>query len=180
MKILLVLFFSLATASVFAQPLSDRTGLSTSFDVVVDGKTFTIQSVANFDIRDMKFEEGKLIAEINSSLENNIGELQIPQNVTKGQLSFYLDGAEFSPKVLQNEKISFVTLEFKGNGTHTLEMTSEYVPAHTGEAPQEPGQADQPGLDYDDVTKIIAVVGIVAAVGVGSTLAYYYRSKKSA
>lgn len=176
MKILLILIFSLATAPVFAQSLSDRTGLSTSFDVIVDENAFTIQAVANFDIRDMKFEDGKLVAEIMSSLENNIGELQIPQNVTKGQLRFYLDGAEFSPKVLQNEKISFVTLEFEGNGTHTLVVASDYVPAISES--QEPEQVEQ-GLDYDDVTKIMAVVGIVVAVGIGSTLAYYYKSKKS-
>jgi hypothetical protein len=146
----------------------------------VDGKTFVVQSVANFDIRDLKFEDGKLVLKIISSLENNLGELQLPQNVTKGQAHFYLDGVEISPKVLQNEKISFVTLEFQGNGTHTLEITSDYVAIQTEESKEDTLQDDQPGLDYDDVTKIIAVIGVVIVVGVGSTLAYYYKTKKTA
>jgi hypothetical protein len=160
-------------APVFAQSLSDRTGLKTSFDVHADGDTFVIETVANFDIQDVRFEDGKLVLKINSSLENNIGELQIPQNVTKGQIYFTLDGNEILPKILQNEKISFVTLEFQGNGTHTIEITSDYTPANIEES--EPIEQTQ-SYNFDPV-KIVAVVGIVIAIGVGSTLAYYFKTK---
>jgi hypothetical protein len=158
---------------VFAQSLSDRTGLSTSFDVQVDGNTFVIQTVANFDIQDVTFEEGKLIFEIKSSLENNLGELQIPQSMTRGQIHFYLDSQEIPAKVLQNEKISFVTLEFEGNGTHTLEITSDYV--STVEKPiQPPEEATE---KFDQITTVVAVIGIVIVIGIGSTLAFYFKRK---
>lgn len=161
-------------APVFAQSLSDRTGLSTSFDVQVGGNTFVIQSVANFDIQDVKFEEDKLIFEIKSSLADNLGELQIPQSMTSGQIKFYLDGNEMSPKVLQNEKITFVTLEFEGNGTHTIEITSDYVPTV-----EELGQPLKEVTEekFDQITTVIAVLGIAIVIGVGSTLAFYFKRK---
>lgn len=157
-------------APVFAQSLSDRTGLSTSFDVQVDGNTFAIQTVANFDIQDVKFEGGKLIFEIKSSLANNLGELQIPQNVTRGQIKFYLDGNEMSPKILQNEKIAFVTLEFGGNGTHTLEITSDISVTNVSAEPTN-------DIKFDQIAAVIAVVGIVVIVGVGSSIAFYVKRK---
>ncbi|MGQ0772266.1 MAG: hypothetical protein ACT4NT_05815 [Nitrososphaerota archaeon] len=175
MKFLVVLFFSLIVAPVFAQPLSDRTGLSTSFDVQVDDNIFAIHSVANFDIQDVKFEEDKLIFEIKSSLANNLGELQIPQNMTRGQIHFYLDGNEISPKVLQNEKISFVTLEFDGNGTHTLEITSDYVPAVKGHPIQPSKESTEE--KFDQIITVVAVIGVAIVIGVGSTLAFYFKRK---
>ena len=175
MKFLVVLLFSLVVAPVFAQPLSDRTGLSTSFDVQVDGNIFAIRSVANFDIQDVKFEEDKLMLEIKSSLANNLGELQIPQNMTQGQIHFYLDGQEIPAKILQNEKISFVTLEFDGNGTHVLEITSDYVSAVKEYPIQPPKETTEE--KFDQITTVIAVIGVAIVIGVGSTLAFYFKRK---
>jgi len=172
LKFLVILLFFLTVLPVFAEPLSDRTGLSTSFDVRVDGKTFEIKTTANFDIRNVRFEQESMFLDITSSLENNIGELQIPKNVTSGQIKFYLDGAEIPTKVLQNEKISFVTLEFKGNGTHTLEMKSAYVSPND----QLSSTSDVP-KNNDQTLTIVAVVVIMIAVGMGSTFAYYYKTK---
>lgn len=162
---------------VFAEPFSDKTGMSTSFDLKVNDKTFVVRSTANFDIQSAGFDDGRLVLQIKSSLENNIGELQIPQNITRGQLKFYLDGGEIPAKVLQNEKISFVTLEFEGNGTHTLEMTSDYVPAEeiSSQPPTEEIQQKP-----DQVMTVIAVVGIMAAAGIGSTIAFYFKRKAKA
>jgi hypothetical protein len=154
---------------VFGELLSDRTGLKSDFDVTVDDKTYVIETVANFDIRSVSFEDGKLVFKIVSSLKNNLGELQIPLNVTKGVLHFYIDGNETSPKVLQNQKISFVTLEFSGNGTHTLEVTSESA-GETRSLPDNVKNSDQ-------IAIIAAVVGIVVAIGVGSTIAFYMKRK---
>jgi hypothetical protein len=174
LKFLLALFFSLIIVPVFAEPLSDRTGMNTSFDLRVDDKTFVLRSTANFDIQNASFDDGRLVLHIKSSLEDNIGELQIPQNITRGQLKFYLDGSEIPAKVLQNKKISFVTLEFKGSGAHTLEMTSDYAAELSGQP-----QTETP-KNPDQVMTVIAVVGIMIAAGIGSTAAFYFKRKAKA
>ena len=170
MKFLLLFSILLVLAPAFAEPISDRTGLKTSFGVSLDGKTYTIETVANFDIKQVDFEDGKIVFNIMSSLKNNLAELQIPQNITKGQTHFFLDGSEISPKVLKNDKISFVTLEFPGNGTHTLEVTSDL-----GKQAEQP-QSENKSLD--PVATSAAAIGIVIAIGAGSTLAFYMKRKK--
>jgi hypothetical protein len=157
---------------VFAQPLSDKTGFRTIFDVVVDGQAFSVETVSNFDVRNLVFEDGKIVLDIWSSIENNFGEMQIPQNVTKGALQFYLDGQKIDAKVLQNNRISFVTLEFAGNGTHTLEIIGEASAADLPEPLDETTKSDQ-------FMVVAAVMGIVVAVGAGSTIAFYIKRKKS-
>ena len=171
MKILLLLI-PLIIAPAFAQPLSDKTGFKTSFDVVVDGKAFVVEAVSNFDVLDLSFEDGKLVFAIWSGLENNFGEMQIPLNVTKGTPQFYLDGQKINAKVMKNEKISFVTFEFVGNGTHTLEVMGE-TPVDGTSAPLDDT------VKPDQIVVIASVVGIVAAVGAGSTVAFYVKRKKS-
>ena len=71
---------------VFAEPLSDRTGLKTTFSVIVNSKPVNIETTANFDVRSISFDDGTLVIQIISSLENNIGELQIPNELRKGEL----------------------------------------------------------------------------------------------
>ena len=178
MKFLAVLFLSLILVPVFAVPLSDRTGLISSFDVRVDGKEFVIKTTANFDVRNVRLDNNTMVFDIKSSLQDNLGELQIPQNITKGQIRFHLDGNEIPAKILQNEKISFVTLEFQGNGTHTLEMTSDYVQGLVAEQPEEQVPAKNANLGNNDtIMTIIAVVGIMIVAGVASTLAFYFKRK---
>jgi hypothetical protein len=138
---------------------------------MVGGEVFEVKTTANFDIRSVRLDEDRMVLEISSSIENNIGEMQIPKNVTDGQLKFYLDGEEIPAKILQNDRISFVTLEFAGNGTHMLEITSEQAPA-----------VDQPSTDVsmekpDQTLTVLAVIGIVVAIGAGSTAAYYFKTK---
>ncbi len=176
MKFLIALLFSLIAVPVFAEPLSDRTGMSASFDVRVDDEIFVVKSTANFDIRSVGFDNSTMIFEIKSSLQNNLAELQIPQNITSGQIRFYLDGNEIPAKILQNDKISFATLEFKGNGTHTLEITSDYKSPSGQPSPT----SDIPEEKVDPIPTIIAVVGIVVAIGAGSTFAYYFKTKPKA
>jgi hypothetical protein len=172
---ILILLIALIVAPAFGEPLSDRTGLKSSFDIDVDGKTFVVETVANFDIRNVSFEDNKLVFNIVSSLKDNLGEIQIPQNVTKGDLHFYLDNQTILPKILQNQKISFVTLEFTGNGTHKLEMTSDFVSAS-----QQPAVIVPETTNMDNaVATVAAVIGIVVAIGVGSTIAFYMKRKKS-
>jgi hypothetical protein len=97
--------------------------------------------------------------------------------MTQGDLQFFLDGTQITPKILKNEKISFVTMEFTGNGTHTLQVKSDF--------------AEQPQIeiikttDYvadenpDDAMIILAAVGIVVAGGAATTAAVYFKRKKA-
>ena len=162
----------------FAEPLSDRTGLKTNFPITVDSGTYTVEVTANFDVRDVAFKENTLVFEINSSLNNNLGEIQIPNGITSGNLTFSLDGQSISPKVLHNERISFVTLEFAGNGTHTLDVTSDYIPKQAIVA--ENPTIETPAVDHsNDMLIIIAVVGIIITGAVATTVAVYFKRKKA-
>ncbi|WP_268541661.1 hypothetical protein [Candidatus Nitrosotenuis cloacae] len=144
----------------YAEPLADKTGFKAGYDVVVDGRTYTIETISNFDIRKVSLEGGNLVFDISSSLQNNFGELQIPQNVTSGDAKFFVDGIEIFPKVLQNDRIRFVTLEFAGNGTHTLTVVGEA-------AQSEPivESVDGP-VDYILIVAPAIIIGAVAAITV--------------
>lgn len=161
---------------VFADPLSDKTGMKTSFSVQSGTDTFVVEATANFDVRAVSFEGDKLVFALNSSLENNLGEIQVPNGITSGELKFVLDGQEISPKILRNERISFITLEFTGNGTHTLEMSSDYTPKSTVEIVTTDYTTQE---SSDDLLIIMAAVGIVIAGGAGTTLAVYFKRKKA-
>ncbi|MBI5697523.1 MAG: hypothetical protein HZC29_03305 [Thaumarchaeota archaeon] len=162
-------------APAFAEPLSDKTGLKTNFSVQVGSSSYPIESTANFDVRNISYQDNKLVFAINSSLENNVGEIQIPNDITQGELKFSLDGEDIAPKVLHNEKISFITLEFAGNGTHTLEVTSDYIPEPTKEQVMVPIKPD----NTNDFVIILSVVGIVIAGGAATTGAVYLKRKKA-
>lgn len=174
MKVLFAFLLALIVLPISAEPISDRTGLKTSFSVPVGGDTFFVETTANFDVRNVSLVDDALIFAINSSLEKNIGEIQIPNGLTQGAMHFTLDGAEITPKVLQNERIVFVTLEFEGNGTHTLEMSSDFA------APKEaPIIEEQPMEEpQNNILIVLAAVGIVAAGAGATTLAVYLKRKK--
>ena len=107
-----------------AQVLSDATGLVNRIDVETGGHIFEVQVVSNFQITDSEFDDknNKLILYIESGLENNLGEIVIPQEIFDGELIFYLDDKEINPKINSSESISFVTLEFSDVGNHILEI----------------------------------------------------------
>lgn len=144
----------------FAIPLSDRTGLKTNFDVDVGNSTYVIETVANFDIQDVQFYNDTLVFQISSGLQNNLVELQIPQNITAGTLHLFLDKHEVSPKILSSPKISFVTLEFEGNGTHVLEIKSDFTTK-----PQAPQVAPNEPVNPVAIFLIAAIGAIAAGAG---------------
>ncbi len=160
----------------FAEPISDKTGLKTTFSVMVNSKPYAIETTANFDVRNVSFEDDTLIFAINSSLENNFAELQIPNEIVKGELQFFLDDTIITPKVQKNEKISFVTLEFAGNGSHTLQVKSDFVEQQEVETAQPEIIAEE---KPDSTMVILAAVGIVIAGGAASTMAVYLKRKKT-
>ena len=109
---------------VYGQLLSDATGLVNRLDVQTGGYSFEVEIVSNFDILDFEFneDEKKLTLHINSGLENNLGEVIIPQNLIGGNMTFYLNDQKYFPNVNANEKISFLTLNFTGSGENKLDI----------------------------------------------------------
>ena len=115
--------------------LSDATGLKQHFVIEAGGQDFDVEVISNFNVEDIEIneEEKRLTLNIESSLENNIGEIIIPKNLINGNFTFYLDEQEIFPKVQENDKISFITTEFEGRGTHTLDvMGTTFLPEFEG------------------------------------------------
>jgi hypothetical protein len=111
--------------------LSDRTGLQQRFSVETGGYTFEVLTVSNFNILDIDFNENekKLTFYIDSEVEENLSEMQIPKNLIGGNFTFLLNDEEIPFKVRGNDNISFITIEFPGNGTHKLDVIgTTYLP----------------------------------------------------
>ena len=104
--------------------LSDKTGLVNRLDVKTGGYTFEVETVANFDIQDFKFDEEqkRLTLYVSSSLENNLGEIYLPQTLLSGNFTFYINGEKYFPTIKINDNISFITLNFIGSGDNKIEI----------------------------------------------------------
>ena len=104
--------------------LSDKTGLVNRLDVKTGGYAFEVETVANFDIQDFNFDEEqkRLTLYVSSSLENNLGEVYLPQTLLSGNLTFYINGQEYFPTIKPNDDISFITLNFTGSGDNKIEI----------------------------------------------------------
>lgn len=111
--------------------ISDKTGLKKGFIIETGGYDFEVETVANFEINDVQFyrDDKKITFDINSGLDNNFAEIQIPINLIDGDLTFFVNGQEIFPDVRKNDKISLVVLEFEGKGHNTLEIIgTTYLP----------------------------------------------------
>ena len=136
------LFFSVilllvAVPSAFGQ-ISDRTGLSQDFTIETGGYAFTVDVTSNFNVEDVEFssDDKRLTFYINSGLENNLAEIQIPKNLTNGNFTFMLNDQEIFPIVKTSEKISFITIEFEGAGKNKLDIIgTTYLPEFSKIAP---------------------------------------------
>ncbi|GKS67333.1 hypothetical protein YTPLAS73_08800 [Nitrosarchaeum sp.] len=122
-SILFVLLLLLVITPAFAQ-LSDRTGLVNRLEVKTGGHSFEVQTVSNFDISNYEFDDDqkRLTLYITSGLENNLGELYIPQTLLSGNFTLYINGEEYHPTVKTNNQISFMTLNFTGSGDNKIEI----------------------------------------------------------
>ena len=109
---------------VYGQSFSDATGILNRLNVSTSGYTFQVETVSNFNIEDFRFDEDekKLTLFISSGLENNLGEVIIPNDLLGGDLMFYLNDQQYFPTVNTNQQISFVTLKFEGSGDNKLEI----------------------------------------------------------
>ena len=119
---LLVLFFVITP--VYGQLLSDATGLINRLDVQTGGHNFEVKIVANFDVIDHEFnkDEKRLTIFINSGLENNLGEIIIPQLLLSGNFTFYLNDIQSNQEIKFNDRISFITLNFTGSGNNKIDI----------------------------------------------------------
>ncbi len=120
---LLALFF-FALTPVYGQALSDATGFVNRLDVQTGGRSFEVITTSNFDVLNFDFDKSKkkLTLHISSGLENNLGEVILPLNLLSGNLTFYLNGQEYTPRTRTNDIISFITLNFTGSGDNKLEI----------------------------------------------------------
>ena len=119
---------------VFAQ-VFDTPGLRQEFFVETGGYEFMVETTSNYDIDEIELseEEKKLTFYINSGLQNNLGEIVIPVNLINGNFTFFLNDQEFFPTVKYGEEISFITVEFEGDGRHKLEIIgTTYLPEFSG------------------------------------------------
>ena len=123
-KFTICLLLLLVVTPAFGELLSDKTGLVNRLDIKTDGYTFEVETVANFDIQDFNFDKDqkRLTLNISSNLENNLGEILIPQNLLSGNFTFYLNGHEYFPKIKSNDRISFITLNFTGSGNNKMDI----------------------------------------------------------
>ena len=132
------LLLLLVVTPAFGQLLSDKTGLVNRFDVETGGHTFEVKTVSNFDVTDHEFDkdEKRLTIFVNSGLENNLGELTIPQILLSGDFTFYLNDVQYSPKIKSNDKISFITLNFTGVGNNKIDIIATETFAEAKEKPE--------------------------------------------
>jgi hypothetical protein len=174
LKILFTLSIALlfVVTPVYGGLLSDTTGLVNRLDVQTGGHTFEVKTTSNFDIPNFEFDkdEKKLTIYISSGLENNLGEVILPQNLLGGNLTFYLNDQEYVPQVRTNEKISFITLNFTGVGDNTLDIVgTEYLSGlteiTTDIPPTEPISTDDYyGLTYTTIIMVLLIIGGIVAV----------------
>jgi len=90
-----------------------------------------VKTVSSFDITDYEFnsDEKRLTMFISSTVQNNLVEIQIPKNLINGNFTFYLNDEQIESVVKGNEQISFITLEFPGDGFHKLDIIgTTYLP----------------------------------------------------
>jgi len=129
------IFLSLVLLLVIIHPafgqISERTGLKQDFTIETSGYDFPVEITSNFNVEDIEFssDDKRLTLFINSGIENNLAEIQIPINLINGNFTFILNDQEIFPNVRTNEKISFITFEFEGTGKHKLDIIgTTYLP----------------------------------------------------
>jgi len=115
-------------------------GLLNRFDVETGGYTFEVETVSNFDVTDHEFDkdEKRLTIFINSSLENNLGEIIIPRSLLSGNFTFYLNDVQYNQKIKSNDRISFITLNFTGIGNNKIDIIATNTFAEVEEKPETP------------------------------------------
>ena len=138
-----------------------------------DGHVFTIETVANYDISDSKFvaNEKRLTIFIDSSLENNFGEIFLPTSLLDGDLTFYINDIEITPKVLSNNEVHFITLNFTGDGNNKLDIFGTIYLEDKVTISSDPVTTEQ------DTTKYFVVLILIAITIIASIMVLKKRTK---
>ena len=125
----------------------DGTGLIKRFDVNVDGHIFEVITTSNYDIEDHEFDkdEKRLTFFIFSSLENNLGEIVLPNELLGNNLIFYVNDVESIQNVSPSEKISFITLNFTGIGDNKIDILGTEALVGVQEISEIANTSDSPG-----------------------------------
>lgn len=147
--VLMLVFCLVLLVPVYGQ-LSDKMGLNNRFHVDVDGNEFEVLATANFDIETLQYNKDgpTLRFYLTSGLENNLGELTIPKALAGGPLDVYLDGNIIPSRILGNDLIWFILVDFNGTGTHTLEIQASAPGiAHNATIDPVPGMPSDAGTD---------------------------------
>ncbi|HXV66134.1 MAG TPA: hypothetical protein VD731_02740 [Nitrosopumilaceae archaeon] len=165
-----ILLFSV-TPLAFGQ-ISDRTGLKQDFTIETGGHTFRIDVTSNFNVEDINFssDDRRLTFYINSGLENNLAEIEIPKNLINGNFTFMLNDQEIFPIVKTNEQISFITMEFQGTGKNKLDILETF------NLPESPDIT--PWVLSEFIILIIVVVLVIVIVAV-LVIIFTRKTKKS-
>ena len=164
----------------YGQLLSDATGLINRLDIQTSGHNFEVVLTSNFDLVDYSFDKNnkQLTINLDSGLDDNLGELVIPTTLLNGDLTFYLNDEEFFPNIQSSEKVHFVTLKFSGIGSNVLSISGteylvgldEIVPIQNDSSPSSTDSDFLPPNGQFDTTSSennliwLIVGGIVAAI----------------
>jgi hypothetical protein len=186
LKILFALSIALlfVVTPVYGGLLSDTTGLVNRLDVQTGGHTFEVKTTSNFDIPTFEFDkdEKKLTLHISSGLENNLGEVIIPQNLLGGNLTFYLNDQEYIPHVRINEKISFVTLNFTGVGDNTLDIVgTDYLSGLTDISESDlpsPNTIPSRSAAFDEEFVNTLIIALLIIGGIAGAIVFKVKRRK--
>ena len=117
---------------------TNPTGLKQNFNIETGGYDFTVELISSFNVDEVEFssDEKRLSFYFNSGIKNNLAEILIPTNLINGNFTFFLNDQEIFPVVKTNNEISFITLEFEGDGNHKLDVIgTTYLPEFEQIAP---------------------------------------------
>ena len=79
----ILILISGTVSAVDAVPLSDMTGLKSTFPVKTDERSFTIEVTGNLQVSNLDFDKNdkSVTLDITTSIENNILEVVIPSSL---------------------------------------------------------------------------------------------------
>ncbi len=133
----LIILFSFVIFPALGQE-TNPTGLKQNFNIETGGYDFTVDIISSFNVDEVEFssDEKRLSFYFNSGIKNNLAEILIPTNLINGNFTFFLNDQEIFPVVKTNNEISFITLEFEGDGNHKLDVIgTTYLPEFEQIAP---------------------------------------------
>lgn len=106
--------------AVYAQLLSDATGLINRIDIPINDDIYEIVITSSFDISDYAFNatEKRLTLQTSAGLSENIAEITIPVNLLSGNFTLHVDGIQQHDVVVKSsDTISFLVLRFVDDDT---------------------------------------------------------------